>query len=169
VQSIVYYVPLCLGTLIVSTLNLTFLNMALVDITRRNYQMQLLSSSLKVNFQEKDAVTLRLPTLNFIDPKTMTAWLEARKLVLDIGSRFIQRIQFYLATYLAIAVIGTLFIIIDLTRFIELNLSTEVWICVVTLIGVLDVYLLTILYPYSYVNEQTKYQIERLVFFKGVL
>jgi hypothetical protein len=91
-QKLAYYIPLCTGTMIYALMNLAFLGAALVDITRRNFQMHLLSSALEVNFQQKDSLTIRLPTLNFIDPKSMTAWLEARKLVLDIGSRFIVRI-----------------------------------------------------------------------------
>lgn len=134
-------------------MNLMFLEIALVDITRRNYQMQLLSSALEVNFHEKNGITIRLPTLNFIDPKTMTAWLEARKLVLDIGSRFIVRIQYYLATYFAIAALGSLFVLGYLTGYVMVSFTTEQWICFLTILLVLDLYILSILWPYSYVNE----------------
>ena len=54
--------------------------------------MQLLSDALEINFQAKNGENIRLPSINFIDPKSMTAWMEARRLVLDTGSRFIIRI-----------------------------------------------------------------------------
>lgn len=107
--------------------------------------------------------------MNFMEPKTMTAWIEARKLILDIGSRFIVRIQYYLSTYLAIAGLGSLFVVGYLSGYIKVKISLEVWICVGTILAVLDVYVLLVLWPYSYVNEQTRYQVKRLVFLKGVL
>ena len=95
----------------------------------------------------------------------MTAWIEARKLVLDIGSRFIVRIQYYLSTFLAIALISTGFCIAYLMGYIKgINITLELWICIITFIVILDVYILLVLWPYSYVNEQTRYQIKRLVF-----
>jgi hypothetical protein len=54
--------------------------------------MQLLSSALQINFQTKDKISVRLPTINFIDAASMTSWIEARKLVLDVGSRFTIRV-----------------------------------------------------------------------------
>lgn len=45
-----FYVPLLLPTFLYAFFNLLFLNMALVDIKRRNSMMQLLSNALEVNF-----------------------------------------------------------------------------------------------------------------------
>jgi hypothetical protein len=132
--------------------------------------MQLLSESLDMNFQSKNGENIRLPCINFIDPKSMTAWMEARKIVLDTGSRFIYRIQYYLSTFLALALLTTGFCIAYLMGYIKgIKLPLELWICIITVIAVLDVYVLLVLWPYSYVNEQTRYQIKRLVFLKGVL
>jgi hypothetical protein len=69
-----------------------FLFMAALDVKRRNYQMQLLSSALEINLQSKNKITVRLPTINFIDPASLTSWIEARTLVLDLGSRFTIRV-----------------------------------------------------------------------------
>lgn len=43
------------------------------------------------------------------------------------------------------------------------------WICFLTLLAILDIYVLAILWPYSNINEQTKHQLQRLVFLKSVL
>lgn len=168
-EMVIYHLPLMMGTMMYCAMNLMFINVSLTDIQRRNIQMQLLSQALEINFQEKNGENIRLPTLNFIDPKTMTAWLEARKLVLDIGSRFIVRIQYYMSTYFAIAGLGTLFVIGYILKYIQIEISLEVWICLGTILVVLDVYVLLVLWPYSYVNEQTAYQIKRLVFLKGIM
>ena len=131
--------------------------------------MMLLSSSLEINFQLKNGNDVRLPTLNFIDPKTMTAWMEARKMVLNIGARFIIRIQFYLGVYLAIAGIGSIFILLVLVGYIKVKLTLVQWICLSTVIGILDIYCLAIMFPYSYINEQSRWQLKRLLFLKSIL
>lgn len=41
-----------------------------------------------------------------MEAKTVTAWLEARKLVLDVGNRFAKRIQYYMTIYLIVVAIG---------------------------------------------------------------
>ena len=115
--------------------------------------MRLLSESLEINFQSKNGENIRLPSINFIDPKSMTAWMEARKIVLDTGSRFIYRIQYYLSTYMVIAALGTGFCIAYMMGYIKIKLSLELWICIITVLAVLDVYVLLVLWPYSYVNE----------------
>jgi hypothetical protein len=46
----IYYVPLVIGTMIYTAMNLQFINVALVDIQRRNIQMKLLSQALEINF-----------------------------------------------------------------------------------------------------------------------
>ena len=120
--------------------------------------MQLLSDALEINFQAKNGENIRLPSINFIDPKSMTAWMEARRLVLDTGSRFINRIQYYLSTYMALAALGTAFCIAYMMGYIQgVKLSSELWICLITVLAILDVYVLLILWPYSCVNEQTRY------------
>jgi hypothetical protein len=46
-----YHVLLILGNFVYFSMNLLFLQFARIDISRRNYQMKLLSSALEVNFQ----------------------------------------------------------------------------------------------------------------------
>ena len=48
-------------------LNLFFLFMAFTDANRRNYIMSKLSKSLEFDFHKKDHVSVRLPTINFLD------------------------------------------------------------------------------------------------------
>ena len=168
-ELVVYYVPSIMVAFNYTAMNLMFLNIALVDIVRRNYQMMLLSSSLEINFQLKNGNDVRLPTLNFIDPKTMTAWMEARKMVLNIGARFIIRIQFYLGVYLALAGLGTFFIVFVILGYVKVKLTLVQWICISTIVGILDIYCVLIMFPYSYINEQSRWQLKRLLFLKSIL
>lgn len=49
-EMLLFYIPCILITFMLAFFNLTFLNIALVDIVRRSKQMMLLSSALEVNF-----------------------------------------------------------------------------------------------------------------------
>ena len=49
-EMLAFYIPCIMITFMYAFFNLMFLNIALVDIVRRNYQMMLLSSALEVNF-----------------------------------------------------------------------------------------------------------------------
>ena len=95
--------------------------------------------------------------------------MEARKLVLDMGARFVIRIQFYLGVYLAMAGLGTFFIICLILGYIPLKLTIIQWICLSLLVTILDIYVILIMFPYSYINEQSKWQLKRLVFIKSLL
>ena len=50
--------------------------------------MRMLTSSLELEFMKKDPITVRLPTINFLCPETLLCWIEARKILLDVGARF---------------------------------------------------------------------------------
>ena len=88
-----------------------FLWIAFNDASRRNKMMEGLSSSLELDFHKKDTISVRFPTINFLDPQTLHSWVEARKLTLSIGARFTIRMQIYISIYLLLTAftIGFLF------------------------------------------------------------
>ena len=93
----------------------------------------------------------------------------ARKLTLELGSRFSTRVQLYVSYYILIDTILLILLFALGSGFIDGSiLSTKTW----TLIGIhailLTTSLLLILLPTSYVNQQTKYQMKRLIFLKEV-
>ena len=45
-----YYVPILIPTWMYAFMDLMFLNMALIDIKRRNFMMGLLSSAIEIDF-----------------------------------------------------------------------------------------------------------------------
>ena len=65
--------------------NMLFLQLAFNETRRRNAMMSMLSSSLELEFIKKNAITVRMPTINFLCPETLLVWIEARKIVLDVG------------------------------------------------------------------------------------
>ena len=83
-------------------INQTFLAMSYTDANRRNYMMQKLSHSLEFDFHCKDNISVRMPTINFLDTQSLLSWLKARKLTLELGSRFQMRVQLYISYYILI-------------------------------------------------------------------
>lgn len=80
---------LCFFLIFITTaMNALFLWFAFWDANRRIYLMRAVSNSLELDLQTKDKITVRMPTLNFLDTESILTWLEARKLVLETGNRF---------------------------------------------------------------------------------
>ena len=52
---------------------------------------------------------MKMPVINFLDKESLLSWLEARRLVLDIGARFQVRIQYYTSYYLGVFIAMTIF------------------------------------------------------------
>ena len=74
-------------------MNAAFPIFAMWDSRRKIYLMQLISRSLELDFVTKDTVSIRLPTLNFLDKQSLLTWLKARKLVIETGIRYQNRLQ----------------------------------------------------------------------------
>ena len=126
--------------------------------------MQLLSSALCINLQRKNKITIRLPTINFIDPASITSWVEARTLVLDLGIRFTIRVQYYMSVFISVTAIGILYGLATGAGYINWKyLSIKQWICAGSEVFVLSCLCLMTMWSYSYVNEQSRTQLKRLV------
>ena len=69
-------------------INGQFLWYAFWDANRRISLMRQASYALELDFHSKDEVSVRMPTINFLDRESLLSWLEARKLILETGSRF---------------------------------------------------------------------------------
>jgi len=69
-------------------MNLSFMNVAMVDASKRNLMMQRMSDVLELGFHIKDSITIRLPVFNVVDPESIVTWIELRKMILETGSRF---------------------------------------------------------------------------------
>ena len=91
------------------------------DASKRNYMMEKLSNSLENDFFMKDSITVRLPTINMLDPQTLLSWQQARRLILQLGSQWQDRMQLYFSFNLvvtaflcsALVVVGSGFSFVD--------------------------------------------------------
>ena len=55
--------------------------------------MNELTNALQLDFEIKDATSIRYPTINFCDAESLATWLEGRKIVAMIGARFAYRVH----------------------------------------------------------------------------
>ena len=137
-------------------INLTFLWTAFTDAYRKNYLMAKLSESLEFDFHNKDPVSVRLPTLNFLDTDSLLTWLEVRKLTLELGSRFHLRIQLYISFFIILDGLLLLLLFAMGSGLVKSDiLSTKAWIVIGVHAGFLTIILLGVLLPTSYINKQT--------------
>ena len=131
--------------------------------------MEKLSQCLEFDFHTKDHVSVRMPTINSLDTQSLLSWLKARRLILELGSRFSTRVQMYVSYYILVDAILLILIFAVGSGLIESQiLSVKAWIFIAIHAILLTTCLLLILLPSSYVNMQTKYQMKRLIFLKEV-
>ena len=83
-----YHILCMLGTWNVNFFNGLFLFYAHKDSSRRIHLMRFISCSLKIKSTGKNSHQIKLPTLNFLDTESLETWLEARKIVSQLGKRF---------------------------------------------------------------------------------
>lgn len=159
-----YTIPLCMLTTALCMMNLMFMNFALIDASKRNMMMLRLSQALNLNFHQKDPITIRLPVINIIDPKSVMTWLEIRKIVVNTGSRFVIRIEIYTAVFTAVTVFLDFILFCTLSYIIPVETFHPIsWIYIICYAVVLSNILLGIMFPLSNINEQTNKQITMLI------
>merc|ERR1712151_403587 len=96
----IYNILCIISTTFLAQVNLSFLWAGYWDANRRITIMRWLSNSLETDFIKKDELTVRFPTINFMDKKSLLSWLEARRIVVEAGQRFQLRIQVIITCYI---------------------------------------------------------------------
>ena len=71
--------------------------------------MHLLADILLIDFLQKTSVSIRMPTLNFADPASVTTWLDLRRVVFDTGRRFTFRLNIIKNVFLCLTLSAILF------------------------------------------------------------
>ena len=69
-----------------------------------------LTRSLEVDLQRKDELSLKLPQLNYMCPKSMLAWLHIRTLIQSTGLRFLKRQHLYMVFFFITLVLAFVFV-----------------------------------------------------------
>lgn len=95
------------------------------DYSRKLYFLQCLSSMINPDKLRVDNQTMRyVPLINYFCPKNLKTWFHMRLLALDIGQRYMKKIELYASVFLAIyfLVIGVLLLgLFDFLKFLDVN------------------------------------------------
>ena len=135
-------------------MNMLFMWLAYNDANRRNWLMTKLSNSLELGLHSKDAVSVRFPTINFMDTQSLISLLEARKIVLEIGSRFYIRIIIFMSYFLVLTICLMTYGFAVGSGLLESEIRNEtVFIPYIVCTTFLAVACLAILLPTSFVNK----------------
>ena len=124
-----YHILCMLGTWNVNFFNGLFLFYAHKDSSRRIHLMRFISCSLKIKSTGKNSHQIKLPTLNFLDTESLETWLEARKIVSQLGKRFQIRLQYYTSFFIMLCITSQVFLFGILGNLIEGSVfSYAAWI-----------------------------------------
>ena len=151
----VYNICIFVDLQIFMNMNWQFLYFSFYDAFRRVWLMRQLSKSLE-SLNSKSGVDLKLPIINFMDKESLLSWLEARRLVLEIGGRFQVRIQYYSSYFLIIFIMMTVFIFMAASGLgIDMSyLTIPKWALFGTMYAYLTVFVIMILLPNAYLNKE---------------
>lgn len=81
----IYCIPLIYLNTALFNLALNFLFMAVIDMKRRMSCMELCEANLECNRFKVKEKNKGPPLLNYIDPRTLLSWVDARVMYLDMG------------------------------------------------------------------------------------
>ena len=74
----------------------------------------MLTEMLEVDLHRKSTISIRLLSLNFVDPVSLMTWLEMRLMIFDVGKRFFIRLEGDIICFLAIMFIEAVLIFLKL-------------------------------------------------------
>lgn len=73
-------------------MTLMFLQITELDIKRRKKSVIHLATMLEPDLRIRNPDAVNLPAINFMDPRSLVAYLDMRELLIKVGSRFAMRI-----------------------------------------------------------------------------
>ena len=125
----VYNILLLPTCILTNLMNTTFAIFAFWDANRRIRIMRYLSNCLELDFDRKNRTTVRFPTLNFIDRRSLLTWLQARTITLDTGRRFTIRIEYFFSYFIIMVSIALMFLFAVASTMISADVfNTAQWI-----------------------------------------
>lgn len=80
--------------------NLSFIEIGVIDMKRKKFMMKGLEVMLEPNRSKVKNIYRLLPLFNYFDPQTLMSWIDLRMMALDVGKRFLIRIELYSGLYL---------------------------------------------------------------------
>jgi len=136
-------------------MNILFMNIAIVDASKRNLMMKRMSQVIELGFHKKDFITIRLPVFNLVDPESIVTWIELRKMILETGSRFQIRIQVYSGFFLVLIWYGLdVFIFFTAIKVVNFNwFEYNFWVFIGIITIILNSFLYAMVKPLSEINQ----------------
>ena len=77
-----------------------------------------ITDSLTVDYSKKRHISIKYPTINFFDAQSLATWLEARKIALNMGSRYTLRVHYITLCLIILVALSWLNLLATLGRFI---------------------------------------------------
>eukprot|EP00347_Sterkiella_histriomuscorum_P012590 403367986 len=106
-----YFISCFCVNMLIYMVNLTFIEIGLIDMKRRKYQMKILEIMLEPNRFKVLPKHRIFPLINYFDPQSLLSWMDIRIMALDIGRRFYIRIEMYAFSYLFVyGVLGAIYL-----------------------------------------------------------
>ena len=157
------------GLTIVPTFFLTFANFqflcfCMIGYSRRTCLLNELTNALVLDFEAKDAASIRYPTINFCDAQSLATWIEARRLALALGQRYALRVHCLTVSFLVLSIVFLSGFIIWIAGYLPeglLNVPHVIQLCLYTIC--FNWLTLKALLACSQQNVQTNKQIKLLI------
>ena len=144
--------PTCILT---NLMNSSFTIYAFWDANRRIRIMRYLSNCLELDFDRKNRTTVRFPTLNFIDRRSLLTWLQARTIILDTGRRFSLRIEYFFSYFIIMVSIALMFLFAVASTMISSDVfNTAQWIQFIATTAYFTGLILLTLFSTSFLNVE---------------
>ena len=144
--------PTCILT---NLMNSSFTIYAFWDANRRIRIMRYLSNCLELDFDRKNRTTVRFPTLNFIDRRSLLTWLQARTIILDTGRRFSLRIEYFFSYFIVMVSIALMFLFAVASAMISHEVfNTAQWIQFIATTAYFTGLIMLTLFSTSFLNVE---------------
>lgn len=85
--------------------NVLFMQVEIIDFQRKVYSLECLTIMLKIERENLSPDKQSLPLFNFLSHVTINSWIKLKKLIFDIGLRYLKRSEGYASAFLSIYII----------------------------------------------------------------
>ena len=178
-RSMVFWIYVGVGTFALFKLfgaYFRYFNATVVDLNRRTALLESVSESLEMDKGRKSKVTVQMPVFNYIDSVSMVSWVQARQLVLHVGTTFARRMYIYTSVFNGVTLIIDLFLLGCLTSMptnfmpsIKSNVSLEAQYTFLICAFFQNVFTLRVFVARVRLNKQSQIQIAQIVALKDLL
>eukprot|EP00347_Sterkiella_histriomuscorum_P005593 403356017 len=163
-----YFISCFLVNTLIYVVNLNFIEIGVIDMKRRKYNMKVLEIMLEPNRFKVLPKHRIFPLINYFDPQSLLSWMDIRIMLLDIGRRFYIRIEMYAFSYLV--VYGLLGAIYLCWYFGMLIFEFSQSLIVIGAFEILNfLYFLYLMFHVGAINELSTKQILRITELRNVI